>query len=215
MRLALTGRHVDVTPALRQLVTRRLAKLERLLNDHALSTQVVLDVEKRNFKTEITVHARGDNMITGKGSGTTWTQSVSAACEKVMQQALKVKDKWVTRKRGAPGGKGVVNGRASIPAPRLTRAALRGAALTGVDGAAIANAGGDARAAEAQGEARGAAVPVRPTKYAVKPMTLEDAAVRIESAREPFVVFRHVETERITILYHRPDGRLGLIDPEA
>ena len=84
MRLALTGRHVDVTPALRQLVTRRLAKLERLLNDHALSTQVVLDVEKRNFKTEITVHARGDNIITGKGSGTTWTQSVSAAAEKAV-----------------------------------------------------------------------------------------------------------------------------------
>jgi putative sigma-54 modulation protein len=206
MRLALTGRHVDVTPSLRQLVTRRLAKLERLLNDHALSTQVVLDVEKRNFITEITVHARGDNFITGKGSGTTWTQSVSAACEKVMQQALKVKDKWVTRKRGAPGGKGVVNGRASIPAPRLTRASLEGA-----DGAAIANAGGDARAAAG----RAAAIPVRPTKYAVKPMTLEDAAVRIENAREPFVVFRHVETERITILYHRPDGRLGLIDPEA
>jgi putative sigma-54 modulation protein len=210
MRLALTGRHVDVTPSLRQLVTRRLAKLERLLNDHALSTQVVLDVEKRNFITEITVHARGDNFITGKGSGTTWTQSVSAAAEKVMQQALKVKDKWVTRKRGAPGGKGVVNGRASIPAPRLTRAALAGA-----DGAAIANAGGDARAGAAQAEARAAAIPVRPTKYAVKPMTLEDAAVRMENAREPFVVFRHVETERITILYQRPDGRLGLIDPEA
>jgi len=206
MRLALTGRHVDVTPTLRQLVTRRLAKLERLLNDHALSTQVVLDVEKRNFITEITVHARGDNFITGKGSGTTWTQSVSAAAEKVMQQALKVKDKWVTRKRGAAGSKGVVNGRASLPAPRLTRAAL-----AGTDGAAIANAGGDARA----GEARAAAIPVRPTKYAVKPMSLEDAAVRMENAREPFVVFRHVETERITILYHRPDGRLGLIDPEA
>ena len=129
---------------------------------------------------------------------------MSAAAEKVMQQALKVKDKWVTRKRGAPGGKGVVNGRASIPAPRLTRAAL-----TGADGAAIANAGGDARAVAAS------ALSVRPTKYAVKPMSLEDAAVRMENAREPFVVFRHVETERITILYHRPDGRLGLIDPEA
>jgi putative sigma-54 modulation protein len=206
MRLALTGRHVDVTPSLRQLVTRRLAKLERLLNDSALSTQVVLTIEKRHHNTEITVHARGDNFITGKGSGDSWTQSVAAAIEKVMQQALKVKDKWVTRKRGVPGGKGVVNGRASLPAPRLTRAALEG-----VDGAAIANAGGDARA----GAARGAAIPVRPTKYAVKPMTLEDAAVRMENAREPFVVFRHVETERITILYHRPDGRLGLIDPEA
>jgi putative sigma-54 modulation protein len=204
MRLSLTGRHVDVTPSLRQLVTRRLAKLERLLNDHALSTQVVLDVEKRNFKTEITVHARGDNFITGKGSGTSWTQSVSEAAEKVMQQALKVKDKWVTRKRGSPGGKGVVNGRAAaLPKPRLTRAAL-----ADVDGTAIANAGGDASAAS-----RAAAI--RTTKYAVKPMSLEDAAVRMENAREPFVVFRHAETERINILYQRPDGRLGLIDPEA
>jgi putative sigma-54 modulation protein len=205
MRLALTGRHVDVTPSLRQLVTRRLSKLERLLNDSAVSTQVVLTAEKRHFNTEITVHARGDNFITGKGDGETWTQSVAAAVEKVMQQALKVKDKWVTRKRGAPGGKGIVNGRAALPPPRLTRAAL-----AGVDGAAIANAGGDARA-----EARATIIRVRPTKYAVKPMTLEDAAVRIENAREPFVVFRHAETERINILYHRPDGRLGLIDPEA
>jgi putative sigma-54 modulation protein len=200
MRLALTGRHVDVTPSLRQMVTRRLAKLERLLNDHAVSTQVVLTAEKRHFNTEITVHARGDNFITGKGDGDTWTQSVSAAVEKVMQQALKVKDKWVTRKRGSPGGKGIVNGRAAaLPAPRLTRAAL-----ADVDAAAIANAGGEARP-----------IRVRPVKYAVKPMTLEDAAVRMENAREPFVVFRHAETERINILFHRPDGRLGLIDPEA
>ena len=46
-------------------------------------------------------------------------------------------------------------------------------------------------------------------------MTLEDAAVRIDSAREPFVVFRHAATERVQVLFTRPDGRLGLIDPEA
>ena len=46
-------------------------------------------------------------------------------------------------------------------------------------------------------------------------MTIDDAAVRMENAREPFVVFRDAETERINILYQRPDGRLGLIDPEA
>ena len=117
MRLALTGRHVDVTPSLRQLVTRRLAKIERLLNDSALSTQVVLTLEKRHYNTEIIVHARGDNVITGKGTSDSWEASVGAAVEKVLQQAAKVKDKWVTRKRGAPGGKGIVNGRAAaLPA---------------------------------------------------------------------------------------------------
>jgi ribosome hibernation promoting factor len=180
MRLSLTGRHVDVTPAVRQLVTRRLAKIERLLNDHALSTQVVLTLEKRHHNTEITVHARGDNLITGKGSAASWPQSLSEAVEKVMQQALKVKEKWVTRKRRSPGGKTVGDG--GVPAPR---------------------------------KAQTAGPVVRPTRYAVKPMSLEDAALRFEDAREPFVVFRHAETERINILYQRPDGRLGLIDPES
>ena len=32
MRLDITGRHVEITPPLRQLITRRLAKIERLLN---------------------------------------------------------------------------------------------------------------------------------------------------------------------------------------
>mgnify|MGYP003694102225 CR=1 FL=1 len=33
MRLELTGRHVDITPALRRLVDTKLGKLERVLND--------------------------------------------------------------------------------------------------------------------------------------------------------------------------------------
>lgn len=205
MRLSLTGRHVDVTPAVRQLVTRRLAKIERLLNDHALSTQVVLTLEKRHHNTEITVHARGDNLITGKGSAASWPQSLSEAVEKVMQQALKVKEKWVARKRRAPGGRGLVDGRVpgSITAQKAGSAPMA-AALT---------ANRSARAAASN--ATPVTPVVRPTRYAVKPMSLEDAALRFEDAREPFVVFRHAETERINILYQRPDGRLGLIDPES
>ncbi|MBW8895969.1 MAG: HPF/RaiA family ribosome-associated protein, partial [Acidobacteria bacterium] len=36
MRLAITGRQIDVTPALRQLISKRLVKLERILNDRAV-----------------------------------------------------------------------------------------------------------------------------------------------------------------------------------
>ncbi len=182
MRLSLTGRHVEVTPALRQLVTRRLAKIERVLNDSALSAAVVLVLEKRVHSVEITLHARGDNMLTGKGSGSSFVQAIGPAVEKVMQQVAKVKEKWIARKRRIPGGKGLVDG-------RVTALATTGANATPT-------------------------VEVRRTRYAVKPMSIEDAALRIEAVSEPFVVFRHAETERINILYQRPDGRLGLIDPE-
>ena len=39
MRLELTGRHIDITPGLRQLSKSKLARLERLLNDRAVSAQ--------------------------------------------------------------------------------------------------------------------------------------------------------------------------------
>jgi ribosome-associated translation inhibitor RaiA len=39
MRLELTGRHVDIPPALRRLLLTKLSKLERVLNHRALSAQ--------------------------------------------------------------------------------------------------------------------------------------------------------------------------------
>ena len=56
---------------------------------------------------------------------------------------------------------------------------------------------------------------VRKTRYAVKPMDLDDAVVRFRAAAEPFLLFWSVETERLALLFERPDGRLGLIDPES
>ena len=60
MRLDITGRQVDITPGLRQLIAKRLAKLERLLNDSALSATVTLTKEKYRHRTELIVHAKAE-----------------------------------------------------------------------------------------------------------------------------------------------------------
>lgn len=56
---------------------------------------------------------------------------------------------------------------------------------------------------------------VRSRADAVKPMTVEDAALRVGAGSETFVVFRNSTTDAINILYRRKDGHLGLIEPEA
>ncbi|HXE81240.1 MAG TPA: ribosome-associated translation inhibitor RaiA [Vicinamibacterales bacterium] len=101
MRLELTGRHVEITPTIRNLIDRKIAKLARVLNDSAVSAQVVLTREKYRHVTEISVHMRGDHILAGKTSGETWTDSVGRAIVKIEQQAQKVKGKWVERKRRA------------------------------------------------------------------------------------------------------------------
>lgn len=184
MRLALTGRNIDITPGLRQLVNRRLARLERLLNHHIVSAHVTLHEEKQRREGEITLHMRGDHMLRGRGAGETWTAAVTAAANKVEQQAAKVKGKWESRKKRSTS---------------VGRVAAEVAAVATVD------------------EDEEAAAPriVRMRRYPVKPMALEDAALKVGDTPNAFLVFRDAETEGILVLYRRPDGHLGLIEPGA
>lgn len=189
MRLDITGRHVDITPPLRQLIERRLARIERLLNDSAVSAVVILTLEKYRHRTEIIVHARGDHTMRGLGEGNGWTLSIRQATEKVEQQAKRLKSKWAERKRSA------------------TRRRVPAAALAAADAAA-------SRSARTEAGDGGARRIIRATRYAVKPMSIEDAALRVEDTSENFLVFRNAESDAISILYRRKDGNLGLIEPD-
>jgi putative sigma-54 modulation protein len=179
MRVELTGRHVEITPPLRRLIDRRLAKLRRLLNDAAVSAQVVCSRQKYRHVVEMTVHARGDHMLHGVGQGDTWQAALRQAGERLEKQAQSLKERWKERKRRATGVR------------RLAAAAA--AAAPPPEGARI----------------------VRSARYSVKPMTVDDAALRLEAGGDPFVVFRNAANDAINILYRRADGRLGLIEPET
>jgi len=49
----------------------------------------------------------------------------------------------------------------------------------------------------------------------LKPMTLEEAIDALDRSHAGAVVFRNPDSERVNVIYHRPDGHLGLIEPEA
>jgi ribosomal subunit interface protein len=105
MRLELTGRHIEVTPTLRRLVDKKLARLDRLLNDSAVSAQAVLAREKKGYMAEITLHARGEKYLFGRGVSTGWAPALHAAVDRISQQALKVKGKRDARKKSGRGTK--------------------------------------------------------------------------------------------------------------
>jgi putative sigma-54 modulation protein len=63
-------------------------------------------------------------------------------------------------------------------------------------------------------EERGPRV-IRNRRFAVKPMTIEEAALEVGASADGVLVFRDASTERVNVLYKRKDGNLGLIEPEA
>jgi putative sigma-54 modulation protein len=56
---------------------------------------------------------------------------------------------------------------------------------------------------------------VRASRYPVKPMTVEEAALAVDEGNDAFLVFRNVSSDSINVVFRRKDGRVGLIEPEA
>ena len=50
-------------------------------------------------------------------------------------------------------------------------------------------------------------------RYSIKPMTAEEAALKLSEDSNQFLVFRDSETNRIGVIYKRKDGNYGLIEP--
>ena len=49
----------------------------------------------------------------------------------------------------------------------------------------------------------------------IKPLAVEEAIESLDQSKSGLVVFRNLETERVNIIYRRPDGNLALIEPES
>jgi putative sigma-54 modulation protein len=56
---------------------------------------------------------------------------------------------------------------------------------------------------------------VRSRRAAVKPMTLDEAALELGGRGDGVLVYRDAATDRVAVLYRRRDGNLGLIEPEG
>jgi putative sigma-54 modulation protein len=56
---------------------------------------------------------------------------------------------------------------------------------------------------------------VESSRFVIKPLSVEEAVVQIEDENAEFLVFRNAVSDRVNVLYKRPDGNFGLIDPEG
>ncbi|MDO8793440.1 MAG: ribosome-associated translation inhibitor RaiA [Vicinamibacterales bacterium] len=187
MRLNLTGRHLDITPALRRLVTTRVGKLERVLNDSAVSAQVVLAREKHRHLTEITLHARGEQFLHAVGDTGDWKTSLADATDKLAHQAQRLKGKRQERKRH------------------------------GVKGTALAlfeqRVAADVSPAPARVRPRMPRT-LRASRQAIRVMSVADAARGLDGSRDGIVVFLDPGSALINVMYRRQDGELTLVEIE-
>ncbi len=187
MRLELTGRHVDITPDLRRLIDTKLNKLERVLNDRAVSAQCVLKHERHRHCVELTLHARGETFLHAVADADGWESAVTNGVARLVHQAGKIKGKWQGRKRRATKGDAAL--------PTAAAGAKRQAPV---------------RAPRARTQPPRI---VETTRRAPAAMSLADATRAL--AGDGVVIFRDIETSLVSVLYRRPNGQLTLVETET
>lgn len=69
-------------------------------------------------------------------------------------------------------------------------------------------------AAPPEGEIESQKRIIRSSKYAMKPLSVEEAAILFDSSGDEVLVFRKSDTEKWAVLYRRKDGNLGFIEPK-
>jgi putative sigma-54 modulation protein len=176
MRFEYTGRHIEVTPALRSHVEEHFGRLGQLFNGNSPKAHVIIEVERGRHRSEIIVNWRRD-VLTATTTNSDMYKSLSQTITKIEKQALRLKNKKVDRKHRAPKVGEVASRDAEVvPAPSTPR---------------IINA----------------------RRYAVKPLTAEEAALVLDGDENQFLVFRNSENDRVSVIYKRKDGNYGLIQP--
>lgn len=191
MRLEISGRHLTVAAATRRFAEQRLGHLVRLLNNSAVSAHVVLMKERARIRAEVTLHVKHERFLHGEATGPDSEAAIGKAADKVERQAEKLKGKWDGRKRRSLAGRSP-----AVESPREIAGRSPEAVTT------------------RRGSPNGSRRIIRARRYAVKPMSIEDAAAEIGDGADAVIVFRNSASDSVTVLYRRPDGHLGLIEPE-
>lgn len=188
MNVTISGRHMEVTDALRAYIENGLAKV-RTHFQRVIDVDVVLSVEKRRHIAEFNLHANGLR-IHGKESSTDMYASVDAVLDKLDKQVRKHK------------------GRINRHKPQHARE------LRDYSHHVIQVDHGETHPETDEQQREPGHHVIEHEKLSMKPMTVEDAAMQLDLIGDSFVVFVSAATQQVNVIYAREDGTYGLIEPQ-
>ncbi|TCT11220.1 ribosome hibernation-promoting factor, HPF/YfiA family [Paralcaligenes ureilyticus] len=91
MNLSISGRHLEVTPAIREYVLNKMARVSRHF-DNVIVTQVMLSVERLKHTAEVTMRVRGKDIHCEANDDNLYS-AIDLLADKIDRQVIKYKSK--------------------------------------------------------------------------------------------------------------------------
>jgi putative sigma-54 modulation protein len=184
MEMHITGKNIELSPEVRDYISRKMGKINRFL-PNILSFDVVASAEmtrspEQRFIVQVTLDNQG-TLIRGEERG----QDLHTATDKVFE----VMSRQIEHYKGKlPYAKG-----RRPPSIRTTTAEAT-------------------QAIAAEGEETGPRV-VKNKRFEVKPMSLDEAIDQMELLGHDFFLYYNPDTNNLNLIYRRKDNNYGLIEP--
>ena len=174
MIVKVSAKNMTMTDALRNVVEKKLSKLDRYF-DPELEAQATLSVQKNRQIIEVTIPFNGV-ILRGEEVSDDMYTSIDLVLDKLERQIRKQKTKL---------------------ARRIHNDSVRFQSIP-----------------EIEEDEKEEPKVVKTKRFAIKPMSTEEAVLQMELLGHSFFVYENANSEEVNVVYKRKDGNYGLIEPE-
>jgi ribosomal subunit interface protein len=194
MQLTVTGKQIDIGDALRRHVEASLSSILGKYFGTAIEAHVVVSKEAHLSRAEISVHIGRGIIVNAHAAATEAYAGFDVAAERVGKQLRRYKRRLRDHHAKAR--------ESSAASEHAMDYVLAPVAEDTEDGEA-----------EPQGNGGGPAV-IAEMSTELPKLTVGEAAMRMDLADAPVLLFRNRSHGELNLVYRRADGNIGWIDPE-
>jgi ribosome hibernation promoting factor len=195
MNVEYTGRQFEITAAIRKEVEAGLAKIKKILGDK-FDSKIILSVEKRRHKAEITITPRNGPLVALAQAGS-MKAAINEVLDRLSKQAVKYKTRGIAKKRH---DRKKWNGKAASAQTKMSVGLTETTAIPVL-----------VHRFPAVEKATEVHVAHSADAVALRPMTLEEAIKEAHFRDRDVFVFRDPKG-KVMVLHRKRDGKMELIE---
>lgn len=197
MQLAVTFRHMDATPALKEYAKEKVERINKYFPD-PIKAHVVFSTDGGfNHVADVMITLHNGFVIKGEETTEDMYSSIDLVMAKIERQVRRYKEK-LQHHRSAP--------RETIPREyQHSVVSLDERGPGAVDGVAHPPATPEQQRFTV----------VKKDKFVAHPLTVQDAILQLQVNDNEFLVFTNAASRDVNVVYRRKDGTFGLIETGA
>ncbi|KAA5804074.1 ribosome-associated translation inhibitor RaiA [Alkalicaulis satelles] len=199
MHIQFVSKGIDVSPALRERIELRVSDAAAKYFNRPSEAFVVAAKEGFGFKVDCSLHLPSGAFLQASGAGEDAYAAAEAAAIRLEKRLRRYKRKLKDHHN---------DNKLALPAEETPIRVLQSARINGGEDA-------DMDEDEDDGGAEGGDEPViiAETAGELRTLTVSMAVLEMDLADAPFLMFRNAANGSVNIVYRRPDGHVGWIDP--